>query len=270
MPSKRISNNNMKNKKLLKFYDNLYKKGEKKHYTKLLLNKGRIPDEEREVLKEIAWKGKNVLDAGCGTGLLAYLIAKKGGLVTGVDYSKEAIKSARSAYRHKNLEFLCSDFRHVNKKYDVIISLGTLEHTDNPFQTLKLLKRKLKAGGKMIITCPNWLNPRGYILMTLKYLFNAPITLADIHYLTPLNFQKWSKQLKMKLVWRTFDHSWASGEKLIADFRRRLPNVFRDMKMSKEKEIGNFIKWLENYVVKLDHKKNFSGAVGLYHFFNNK
>jgi len=39
------------------------------------------------------------------------------------------------------------------------------------------------------------------------------------------------------------------------------------MKMSKKKEINNFIKWLEDYVVKLDHKKDFSGAVGLYHFF---
>ena len=226
----------MKNKELSKFYDKVYKEGEKKHYTKLLLRKNKLPEEEQKALKEVFWKGKVVLDAGCGTGLLAYSIARKGGLVTGSDYSKEAIKAAESLYRHKNLKFVCSNFNNIKRKYDVIISLGTLEHTDNPLRVIKSLKAKLKKGGEMVITCPNWLNPRGYILMTLKYLFDAPITLADIHYLTPLDFQNWSKSLGMKLKWKTFDYSWAGGGKLISDFRRRLPNVF-------------------------------SGAVGLYHFF---
>lgn len=256
-----------KNKDLKKFYDSVYKKGEKKHWTKLLFTKkNELPEEEREVLREISWKNKKVLDAGCGTGLLDFLIAQKGGLVTGVDYSREAIRVASSAHKHKNLKFICSDFSRLKDKYDVIISLGTLEHTDNPLGTLKILKGKLKKNGEMIITCPNWLNPYGYILLTLRYLFSAPITLADIHYPTPLDLKQWAKSLSMDMTWRTFDYSWASGKKMIADFRRRLPNVFRDMKMKKEKQINDFIDWLEVHVTAFDHKKDFSGATGLYHF----
>lgn len=256
----------MKNKDLKKFYDSVYKKGEKKHWTKLLFaGKNQLPEEEQEVLKEINWNNKKVLDAGCGTGLLAYLIAKKGALVTGVDYALEAIKIAKSSHRHPNLNFLCCDFSDIKEKYDVIISVGTLEHTDNPFEVLKKLKSKLNKSGRLIITCPNWLNPYGYILLTLRYLFSAPITLADIHYLTPLEFNQWAERLGMKLSWRTFDHSWASGEKMIVDFNRRLPNVFRDMKMFKNKQIKEFIGWLESHVVKFDHKREFSGATGLYH-----
>lgn len=252
-------------KKLVGFYDNVYRKGEKKHWTKLLFNKSELPEEEREILKEISWRGKRILEAGSGTGQLAFLIAKRGGIITGIDFSPEAIKTA-SYHKHKNLKFICQDLNEARGNYDVIISAGTIEHTKDPFQTLKILKSKLAKDGQMIITCPNWLNTGGYILLTLKYLFDAPITLADIHFLTPLHFQRWAKQLKMRLTWRTFDHSWASGERLIADFQRRLPNVFKDMKMKKEKQIKDFIGWLENYAVKFDHRKDFSGATGLYHF----
>ena len=58
-------------------------------------------------------------------------------------------------------------------KFDVIVSIGTLEHTDDPFTTLKFLKRHLSKNGKIIITTPNWTNPRGYMLMTLLHLFDA-------------------------------------------------------------------------------------------------
>lgn len=250
-------------KKLVSFYDNVYKNGEKKHWTKLLLSKNKLPEEEQEVLKAVDWKGKKVLEAGSGTGQLAYLIAKSGGIVTGVDFSQQAIKMA-NRHKHENLKFICQDLKETKGKYDVIISVGTLEHTKDPFKTLKILQSKLINGGEIIITCPNWLNTGGYILLTLKYLFDAPITLADIHFLTPLDFQHWAKKLKMRLIWRTFDYSWASGPGMIADFRRRLPNVFKDMKMKKEKQINDFIDWLEDYVVKFDHKKDFSGATGLY------
>ena len=84
-------------------------------------------------------------------------------------------------------------------KYDVIVSLGTLEHMDDPLRSLMHLKSLLLPGGKLVLTCPNWSNPRGYMLLTLYFLFNAPITLADLNYLTPVEFQKWAKKLKMKL-----------------------------------------------------------------------
>ena len=69
-----------KNKDLKSFYRQVYKKGERKHFTTFMINK-KPSSESREVLKEIKWNKKNVLDVGCGTGLFAYLCAKKGALV---------------------------------------------------------------------------------------------------------------------------------------------------------------------------------------------
>lgn len=260
----------MKNKNLKKFYSSVYvKKGENKHYTKLLFSKTKLPNEEREVLKEINWRGKTILDVGCGTGLLCYEIAKRGAKkVVGIDFAKGAIEVASRTYEHPRLKYLCEDIKKHRGRYDIIVSLGTLEHMDNPFSMLKLLKeRHLGPGGSLVVTCPNWINPRGYMLQTLWHLFRARITLADIHYLTPIEFENWSKKLGMSLHWRTFDYDWAHGERLIKDFKRRIPNVLRDSKLPRNKKnIDGFISWIRTHILPLNHRKKFSGATGLYHF----
>ena len=99
------------------------------------------------------------------------------------------------------------------------------------------------------------------------HLFNAPITLADLHYQTPVDFQNYAKKLSMSLKWRTIDRSWAHGEILIRDFQRRLPNVLRDAKLPKNsKNIENFLNWLKVNVTSFDNTLPHSGATGLYVF----
>lgn len=255
------------NTTLKRFYDRVYAKGERKHYTSLLLSGDRVPPAKENVVREISWKGKIVLDAGCGTGELPFLIAQKGAVnVIGVDYSKEAIEVAKKTYALPNLEFRCEDIKKIKGTFDVITSLGTLEHVDEPLRVLTHLKKMLKPGGSLIITCPNWANPRGYMLMMLKHLFDAKITLADIHYFTPLEFQSWAKKLGMNLQWKTVEQEWGHGMKCIADFKRRLPSEARNSKFPTDQaHIDRFIAWLETHMVPLELETKHGGAVGLYH-----
>jgi 2-polyprenyl-3-methyl-5-hydroxy-6-metoxy-1,4-benzoquinol methylase len=254
----------MLNKNLEKFYDEVYVKGERKHYTKYILQ-GTPTTETKEILKQISWKGKSVLEVGCGTGLFASSIAKKGATVMGIDFSNKGIELAKKKYQMSNLQFVHQDVKNIQGKYDVIVSIGTLEHMDNPLTTLRLMKKHLKPKGKIIITSPNWSNPRGYILLPLFYLFNAPITLADLHYLTPLDFEKWAKKLDMKLKWKTFDRSWGHGELLIKDLKRRIPNILSDSNLPKNKKnIEKFLKWIKSGILPLDNSLDHSGALGLY------
>ena len=257
----------MQNKDLTSFYNNVYKKGERGHYTSILLSGDKVPPAKKEVVKEISWKGKIVLDAGCGTGELAYLIAKKGARhVIGVDYSQEAVTVAKKTYKLSNLEFICDDIGGIKGKFDVITTLGTIEHTDDPLSVLKRLKNMLTQKGSLIVTCPNWINPRGYMLLMLKNFFDAKITLADIHFLTPIEFQAWAKKLNMRCTWKTVEHEWAHGEKCIRDFERRLPNVARDSGLHTDiKKILTHINWLETHMVPIEQNTKYGGAVGLYH-----
>ncbi|MEW6044624.1 MAG: class I SAM-dependent methyltransferase [Thermoproteota archaeon] len=253
------------NKKLKKFYDDVYIKGEKKHFT--AYREATPTSEMKEVLKQISWKSKKVLDVGCGTGFFAYLVAKRGGKVLGIDYSEKAIAIAKSQYFHTNLEFRKMDVSKVKEKFDVIVSNGTLEHMDDPFKTLKSFRQHLNPKGCIIITSPNWTNPRGYFLLTLWFLFKAPITLADLHYFTPIDFQNFAKKLGMKLSWKTFDRSWSHGDVLINDFTKRLPNVLRDAKLPmNKKQINSFINWIKTNVIVLNNDLPHSGATGLYVF----
>lgn len=261
-----------KNSSLVPIYNEIYKKGERVHYAKYINEKGKIPLEEQMVLNATNFKGKHVLDAGCGSGVMVEAILDKGAKsVVGVDYSKEAIDRAKIEHPDKRLQFVCEDILKHTGKYDVIVSLGTLEHMDNPYQVLKQFKKQLKPGGKIILTCPNWTNPRGYMLLTLKYLFNARITLADINHLTPLEFIAWSKKLNMKLGWETFDSDWSQGDKLVKDFKKRIPNVLRDMGIvNKDEEIDKFLLWIKTHIVPTEKETKYNGALGIYIFSSLK
>ena len=250
---------------LKQFYDKVYLKGAKKHFTTFVVS---APTSDvKEVLKQISWKSKKILEVGCGTGFFAYNVAKKGGKILGIDYSSKAINLAKSQFSHQNLDFQQLDVNNIKEKFDVIVSNGTLEHMDDPLKTLKLFKKHLNPKGCIIITSPNWTNPRGYILLTLWYLFKAPITLADLHYLTPVDFQNFAKKLKMEINWSTFDRSWSHGDVLIKDLERRIPNILRDARLpNDEKQIRNFIKWIKTNIVSLNNDLPHSGATGLYVF----
>jgi len=252
-----------KNKNLKNFYNKVYIKGEEKHFT-IKRESASLP-EIKEVLKQISWKGKKVLDVGCGTGLFAFSAAKKGAVVLGVDFSVEAIEIAQSQYVHKNLKFTSTDVDTIKEKFDVIVSNGTLEHMDSPIKTLRLLKHHLNKNGCLIITSPNWTNPRGHMLMPLLLLFDAPITLVDIHYFTPVDFKNFAKNLDMTLSWNTFDHSWGHGKMLVEDFKKRIPNVLRDSKLPNDKKkIKLLIKWIEKNISSMNNNLPHSGATGLY------
>jgi 2-polyprenyl-3-methyl-5-hydroxy-6-metoxy-1,4-benzoquinol methylase len=265
-----VVNKKLKNNKNLKeFYNKVYIKGENKHFTSFLIS-GSSTSEAKEVLKEVNWSRKKIIDIGCGTGEFAFLAAKKGAIVTAIDYSIDAIKTAKKKFQHKNLEYSVTDAFEIKEKFDVIISLGTLEHMDDPFSALDFYKSLLKKNGKIIITTPNWTNPRGYVLMTLYHLFSSPITLADLNYLTPVNHKEWAKKLDLSLKWRTIERSWGHGDILIKDFERRIPKVLSDSKLlNKKKNVESLIKWLEDYVLPLDNSLPQSGAVGLYVYSNN-
>ena len=247
--------------KLKSFYNLVYKNVEDRHYSKNLFGRG-VPLQVAEVLSELSLKNKTVLEVGCGTGFFAFLAKKAGAKkVVGVDYSNEAIRLAKKNHSLSGLEFYCRDFQKIRGKFDVIVSLGVIEHIDSPIKALRQLKNLLAKNGHLIIVCPNWSNPRGYVLLTLHYLFKSKITLADKHYLTPVEFQNWAEQLKMRLTFRTFDHDWAFGKKMIKDFQRRLPRV-----LPGNRNVKKLIKWLTNHTQKTEKSSTYNGAIALYHF----
>lgn len=96
-----------------------------------------------------------VLDIGCGWGIIAdYVSTKTGSNVTGITLSENQLNFA-NAIPNSNLKFLLKDYRHLpeSTKYDGIYSIGMLEHVRG--QNFDLFFNKihniLKPGGKFVL-----------------------------------------------------------------------------------------------------------------------
>ena len=103
-------------------------------------------------------KNFTVLDAACGTGYGSFIISKNSKKVIGVDMSKTAIEHAKFNFKNKKINFIQKDINNLtyNKKFDMIISIETIEHLtlDKSILWLKKCKKMLKKNGVFICSSP--------------------------------------------------------------------------------------------------------------------
>lgn len=103
--------------------------------------------------------GRDVLDVACGEGYGSALMARSAAYVTGADISPTAIEHARAQYAgHANLEFReadCAALPFADASFDVVVSFETLEHIEAQEAFLDEIRRVLRPGGVVAISCPN-------------------------------------------------------------------------------------------------------------------
>ena len=106
-------------------------------------------------------KKKDVLDIGCGGGLISELLAKKNGNVTGIDENIYNIKQAREHakigsikinYKNQSLDTF---YKKNKKKYDLILCLEVLEHVNDVKKTLDKISELMKPGATLILSTIN-------------------------------------------------------------------------------------------------------------------
>lgn len=109
----------------------------------------------------LAWaRGRRVLDAACGEGYGAALLARAGAKVTAVDVSREALEHARARYGElSGLDFVEADVANLaqlpDASFDLIVSFETLEHLDAQDAMLAGFRRLLAPGGLLLISTPD-------------------------------------------------------------------------------------------------------------------
>ncbi|HTJ14476.1 MAG TPA: methyltransferase domain-containing protein [Dinghuibacter sp.] len=107
--------------------------------------------------------GAQVLDVGCGNGVISRHLGRLGFRVTGIDVSERTIEKARSIHPLPNVEFItksAEDLVAEGSRYDAVICSEVLEHLDNPGSLLDVLYASLKETGTLIVTVPNGHGPR--------------------------------------------------------------------------------------------------------------
>lgn len=101
-------------------------------------------------------KGMKVLDAGCGDGVLSYMMAERGALVTGVDLSVPNIASAesRNSGSGQMVKFILGDVESLpfpDNSFDLVVSSHVLEHLPDFDRGLREIMRVTKRGAVVAI-----------------------------------------------------------------------------------------------------------------------
>ncbi|MFM2408824.1 MAG: hypothetical protein RL358_1566 [Pseudomonadota bacterium] len=123
--------------------------------------------------------GKNVLDVGCGGGILSESMAALGAVVTGIDLSDKALQVAKLhllesgqkvAYRKVAVEQLAAE---QPASFDVVTCLEMLEHVPDPASVIKACATLVKPGGQVFFSTLNR-NPKSYLFAIIgaEYVLN--------------------------------------------------------------------------------------------------
>jgi ubiquinone/menaquinone biosynthesis C-methylase UbiE len=116
---------------------------------------------------------KNILEVACGRGGFSRLLASKGAVVCGADFSEAAIKIAKEkllgdpplAARVTYVQADAQNLPFEAGSFDIVISCETIEHVPDPRVAVREMYRVCKPGGTLYLTTPNYLNFMGLYLI---------------------------------------------------------------------------------------------------------
>ena len=98
------------------------------------------------------FRGKHVLECGCGGGQHTNLMAPFAKSITAVDLNTIDIAENRNSH-NDNIIFIEEDIANMDlgNTFDFVLSIGVVHHTDDPNRTVSNLKRHVKQGGYLIL-----------------------------------------------------------------------------------------------------------------------
>jgi SAM-dependent methyltransferase len=100
------------------------------------------------------FRGKVILDAGCGMGRFSSIAAKHGAkLVIGMDIGDSIIAAQRYNRRNDNVFCIQGDIYKppIKNKVDMVYSLGVIHHLPSAEQAFKSLYKIVKPSGKLVV-----------------------------------------------------------------------------------------------------------------------
>ncbi|MEI7443653.1 MAG: class I SAM-dependent methyltransferase [Burkholderiales bacterium] len=100
--------------------------------------------------------GARLLDVGCGVGRFCHAASDAGWNVVGIDVSPEAVSVGR---KHARFPLHCGRLEQLPMElaeFDVVTSFEVLEHLADPVALLVQMKGRVRMGGSVFFTVPNW------------------------------------------------------------------------------------------------------------------
>jgi 2-polyprenyl-3-methyl-5-hydroxy-6-metoxy-1,4-benzoquinol methylase len=164
-----------------------------------------------ELIERRASKGR-ILDVGCNIGTFVRVARDRGWRATGIDVNVEAVEVGK---REHELDLLTLDELEgrPDLTFDVIHSSDTVEHFTDPTSATRMYARRLKPGGLLVVSTPNYdsrlckifqLKPTEHLFLfnerSLAFLLNA----VGLEVVETLFFDRW-RNISAMFESTTFD-----------------------------------------------------------------
>lgn len=150
--------------------------------------------------------GKQVIDIGCGGGILTEAMARKGATVTGIDLSEKALKVADLHCLETGVavryELISAEDMAIREPaaFDVVTCMEMLEHVPDPAAIVRACATLVKPGGHVFFSTLNR-NPKSYLFAILgaEYLLRLlPKGTHDYRkFITPAELSHFARDAKL-------------------------------------------------------------------------
>jgi 2-polyprenyl-6-hydroxyphenyl methylase/3-demethylubiquinone-9 3-methyltransferase len=161
------------------------------------------------VESHVSLSGREVLDVGCGGGILSEAMALAGAKVTGIDMGEEPLRVADLHTLETGVEV---DYRQVPaeqladerpESFDVVTCMEMLEHVPDPGSVINACARLVRPGGHVFFSTLNR-NPKSYLLAIIgaEYVLNLlPRGTHDFaRFIRPSELDRWVRATSLSIT----------------------------------------------------------------------
>ena len=153
--------------------------------------------------------GKQVLDVGCGGGILADSMARKGAQVLGIDLASKPLKVARLhaveagtpsiEYREVAAEALAAE---MPGRFDTVTCMEMLEHVPDPSSIVRACSTLVKPGGWVFFSTINR-NPKSFLFAIVGAEYMLKLLPQGTHeyarFIRPSELAQWCRDAGLTL-----------------------------------------------------------------------
>jgi 2-polyprenyl-6-hydroxyphenyl methylase/3-demethylubiquinone-9 3-methyltransferase len=154
-------------------------------------------------------KHKQVIDVGCGGGILSEALTQSGADVTGIDMGKMALDVA---LLHSIEAGLKINYQHITAEqkaqqspagFDVVTCMEMLEHVPDPVSVVKACSDLVKPGGDVFLSTLNR-HPKAYLFAILGAEYIRKMLPKGTHdysrFIRPSELARWCRQAGLEVV----------------------------------------------------------------------